>query len=244
MIFDIENSLDVIYVDIIRKIETFGPKIIGGLIIFIIGGIISILLYKFLIFFFKKIKLNQIIDRLKVSFDEEQLSSKEESNKKIKNIKNIAKTNRFTDKIKVDDVVAKSASYYILVVFLRLSIGFIGIYEIEDFLKDVTDYLPNLFVGVLIGFFGIRFANFIYDVVYHTLSISKEKTANIIAEGARIIILFFTLMVFLEYTKIVSMFIINTILIGFISMLALAGGLAFGIGGKEIAREILESFKK
>lgn len=244
MIFDIENSLDVIYIDIIKKIEIFWPKIIGWLIIFAIWWIISILLYKFLMFFFKKIKLNQLIDRLKVSFDEEQLLSKEESNKKIKNIKNIAKTNRFTDKIKVDDVVAKSTSYYILIVFLRLSIGFIWIYEIEDFLKDITDYLPNLFVRVLIGFFWIRFANFIYDVVYHTLSISKEKTANIIAEWARIIILFFTLMVFLEYTKIVSMFIINTILIWFISMLSLAWWLAFWIWWKEIAKEILESFKK
>jgi hypothetical protein len=38
--------------------------------------------------------------------------------------------------------------------------------------------------------------------------------------------------------------ITNIILIWFISMLSLAGGLAFWLGGKEIAHEILESFRK
>jgi cellulose synthase/poly-beta-1,6-N-acetylglucosamine synthase-like glycosyltransferase len=96
----------------------------------------------------------------------------------------------------------------------------------------------------LIWFFGIRFANFIYDVIYHTLALTKAKTSKIIAYSGKIIILFFTLMLFLDYTKIVSDFIINTILIGFVSMLSLAWWLAFGLWGKEIAQEILESFRK
>lgn len=89
---------------------------------------------------FKKFKLNEIVDKLKVSFDEENIEEdKEKLKKKIKK-------NKFTDKIKVDDVVAKSFSYYILIIFLRISISYIGITEIEQFLKDLTYYLPNLFV--------------------------------------------------------------------------------------------------
>ncbi|MGE4444393.1 MAG: hypothetical protein AB7E37_05375 [Candidatus Altimarinota bacterium] len=238
MIFNIENSFDLIYDNFVTKTEILGPQIIGALVIILIGGLVARFVYLFLMLIFRKFKLNQFIDRLKVNFDEEKLSE-EKKEKKSRFIKS-----RFTDKVKVDDVVAKAMSYYLLIIFFRLSIGYMGITEVESFLKDVTDYLPNLFVGVLIGFFGIRFANFVYDVVYHTLNLSKEKTAKIIAEGARVIILFFTLMVFLEYTKIVSMFIINTVLIGFVSMIALAGGIAFGLGGREIAKEILETFKK
>jgi hypothetical protein len=51
-------------------------------------------------------------------------------------------------------------------------------------------------------------------------------------------------MLVLNYTKVVDEFIINTILVGFISMTTIAWGLAFGLGGKDIAREILESFRK
>lgn len=238
MLWGIEKQLITTYLDMLHKVELLWPKIIGALLIILVGAVISRFLYLLLMVIFKKFKLNEIVDKLKVSFDEENIEEdKEKLKKKIKK-------NKFTDKIKVDDVVAKSFSYYILIIFLRISISYIGITEIEQFLKDLTYYLPNLFVWVMIWFFGIRFANFVYDVVYHALAISKEKTSKIIASGAKIIILFFTLMVFLDYTKIVSDFIINTILIWFISMLSLAGGLAFGLWGKDIAHEILESFRK
>lgn len=238
MIFNIEESFDIIYENLIKKIEILWPKIIWALIIILFWLIVSRLLYLFLMFTFKKFKLNQLIDKLKVNFDEENLW------KDGKGVKKELKKIRFTDKIKVDDVISKAISYYLLIIFFRISINYIWINEIEQFLRDVTDYLPNLFVWVLIWFFGIRFANFIYDVVYHALNVTREKTSKIIASWARIIILFFTLMVFLDYTQIVSIFIMNTILIWFISMLALAGWIAFWLGGKDIAREILESFKK
>ncbi len=238
MIFNIENSFDLIYDNFVTKTEILWPQIIWALVIILIWWLVARFVYLFLMLIFRKFKLNQFIDRLKVNFDEEKLSE-EKKEKKSRFIKS-----RFTDKVKVDDVVAKAMSYYLLIIFFRLSIGYMWITEVESFLKDVTDYLPNLFVWVLIWFFGIRFANFVYDVVYHTLNLSKEKTAKIIAEWARVIILFFTLMVFLEYTKIVSMFIINTVLIGFVSMIALAGWIAFWLWWREIAKEILETFKK
>jgi hypothetical protein len=79
--------------------------------------------------------------------------------------------------------------------------------------------------------------------VYHALNLTKQKTAKIIASGAKIVMLFFTLMVVLNKIWIDST-IINTVLIWFISMLAIAGWLAFWLGWKDIAKEILESFRK
>jgi di/tricarboxylate transporter len=79
--------------------------------------------------------------------------------------------------------------------------------------------------------------------VYHALNLSKQKTAKIIASWAKIIILFFTLMAVLNKVGIANE-ITNTILIWFISMLALAWWLAFWLWGKDIAHEILESFRK
>jgi len=51
-------------------------------------------------------------------------------------------------------------------------------------------------------------------------------------------------MIMLNYIKIVDEFIINALFIGFITTLTIALGLAFGFGGKDIAREILEGFRK
>ena len=239
MLFNLDETLWAIYEQLSGQLEYYWPRVIWALLIILLWVLLARWLYLFAMFLFKKFKLNELVDKLKVNFDEENLDWDQSEDTKTQ-----IRKNKFSEKIKVDDVVAKSLSYYVLIIFFRLAISYIWIDEIEQFLRDLTHYLPNLFVWVMIWFFGIRFANFIYDVVYHTLSLTKEKTSKIIASGAKIIILFFTLMVFLDYTQVVSVFIINTILIWFISMLSLWAGLAFGLWWKDIAREILESFRK
>lgn len=234
----IDKSFFETYNHLIHNIEILWPKIVWGIIILLVWWILARLLYVVSYFLFKKFKLNQTIDKLKINFDEEVLAENWEK------IKRKTKKDRFTDKIKVDNVVAKSISYYLFIVFVRIAISYIWITDIETFLSDLIDYLPNLFIWVMVWFFGIRFSNFIYDVVYHTLYLTKEKTAKIIAYSGKIMILFFTLMIFLDYTKIVSNFIINTILIWFISMISIAWWLAFWLWGKDIAQEIIESFRK
>jgi len=238
MIFNIEQSLMEINKEIILKFELFAPKIAWALIIIIIWWIIARILYLISKILFKKFKLNELVDKLKVDFDEENIKTNEEKPKKK------TKKHKFTEKIKVDEVIAKSISYYVFIVFFRISISYIWITEVETFLKDLINYLPSLFIWILIWFFWIRFANFIYDVIYHTLNITREKTSKIIAYSWKIIILFFTLMLVLDYTQIVSIFILNTLLIWFIAMISLAWWLAFWLWWKDIAKEILESFRK
>ena len=150
---------------------------------------------------------------------------------------------KLSDKIKINEISAKAMSYYIFLVFFRLSIVVIWIKEVEEFLWEILTYLPSLFIAIAIWFFWLRFANFIYDVVYHALDLTKQKTAKIIASWAKVIMLFFTLMVVLDKIWIASE-ITNTILIWFISMLSIACGLAFWLWWKDIAHEILENFRK
>lgn len=227
--------LENIYNTASHQINLFWPKILWALLILIAWWIIARIIYLFSIFLFKKFKIIDLIDKLAIEFEEE--NNNEEKSKKKKKW-------RFSEKIKVDKVVSKAISYYIFILFFRLAISYIWIIDVESFLNDLIDYLPSLFIWLVIWFFGIRFANFIYDLVYHTLSITREQTSKIIASGAKIIILFFTLMIMLDYIKIVNTLIINTILIWFIWMLSLAWWLAFWLGGKDIAKEILESFRK
>jgi hypothetical protein len=120
--------------------------------------------------------------------------------------------------------------------------------EVANSLTILLNYLPSLFVWIIIWFFGIRFANFIYDVTYHTLSIaesnSKTKTSKIIATGSKWLILFLTFTLVLNFTKIIDKEMIYIILIGFMSMLAIAGWIAFGLWWKNMAKDILNKFNK
>ncbi len=218
-------------------IERYALNIFWALIVIILWVLIAIIVYRFVIYLFVRFKILELIDKFDVKRREEK--QKEE----WKKIEKSEVYELMTKKIQVDKVVAKAISYYVFLLFFRWAIVILGITAVEQFLKDLIDYLPNLFVWVIVWYFGIRFANFIYDVVYHALSLTKDKTVKIIASWAKVVILFFTLMVVLNKIWIDSS-IINTVLIGFISMLALAWWLAFWLGWKDIAREILESFRK
>ena len=81
-------------------------------------------------YLFKRFNIIELIDKLNVDFDDE----KEEKNKKEDNSVVKEKNKKISDKIKINEITAKAISYYVFLVFFRLSIVVIGIKEIEVFL--------------------------------------------------------------------------------------------------------------
>ncbi len=234
--FNFNFIWDNIAESIISTIEFYGPKIIGALILLALWVLAWILVYKIVKFAFRKFKIIDLIDRLTPDFDDIAITNHGEWDKKSKKLK-------FTQKVKVDEIVGKALAYYIFLVFFRYAIMAIWINEVEKFMAELLTYLPSLFIAVIIWFFWVRFANFVYDIIFQTLKLSKQKTAKIIAAGAKWIVLFFTLMAVLDKVGIATN-TIEIILIWVVWMVSIAGWIAFGLWWKEVAQEILESLKK
>jgi len=221
--------------EFIKTITISGFK---ALVVIIIWFFISRLIYTYTLRVFRKYNIKKKIDRF-----EEFLEADEEIKE---DVPEQAPQKKLTERIKVDIVVAKSFSYYIFLFFFKQSLLIVWITGVAESLTTLLNYLPSLFVGIIIWFFGIRFANFIYDITYHTLSIaesqSKTKTSKIIATWSKGLILFLTFTLVLNFTKIIDEKMIYIILAGFISMVALAWWIAFGLWWKEMAKQILEKF--
>ena len=225
-----------------KKIEDIAITWGKALFVIIVWFILSRIIYVYTIKFFKKYKIKQKIDKLEEFLEKDEDITKEEQEERNINKK------KLTDRIKIDIIAAKSFSIYIFLFFFKQSLIILKITEVSDSLDALLRYLPSLFVWVIIWFFGIRFANFIYDITYHTLSIaesdSKTKTSKIIATASKWLILFFTVTLVLNFTKLIDETTLNIILIGFISMVSLAWWIAFGLGWKEMAKDILDKFNK
>lgn len=240
-----QQIIDNIYWSLMFKAEIYAPKIIGAITILLFGILIAILTYELVIYIFRKFKIIDLINKLESKMDldfwddtvSESISDKKSTTKKVKRKK-------LTEKINIDKLTAKAFSYYVFLIFFRFSIVVIWITEVEVFLSDVLNYLPNLFIAVCIWFFWLRFADTIYDIVFYTLELTKHQTSRIIAMGAKFIVIFFTIMIAFDYIEIVDKFIINTIFVWFISTITIWAWIAFWLGWKDVAREILESFKK
>lgn len=237
---DLKNAIINFFVNnynyIASKIEF--KEILEFIWIIILWVIAARWMYLFILYLFERFKIIQLIDKLQIDVYHDEEEEEKELEKK-------AQKKKISDKIKINILVAKAVSYYIFLVFFRWAIYVIWIVQIETFLSDLINYLPNLFVWVAILFFWIRFASSVYDIVYHSLYLVKqEDSAEIVALGVKIIILFFTFTLALGYIKIVDEFIIRTFFVWFVSLLALSWWLAFWLGWKDIAKSLLENLRK
>jgi len=123
-----------------------------------------------------KFKILELIDKIWDGF-EHHTSSIVDSKKGEKVKTSVEKPSQ----IRYDRIFAKATSYYIFLLFFRWAVVVVGITEVEKFMSDLISYLPSLFIGIMIGFFGMRFANSIHDIVYQALELTKQETSKIIA---------------------------------------------------------------
>ncbi len=236
MLESIWNIFESAWNQIIYFFDSYGPMFLSAGMILLIGWAVSYGVYKFVYYIFHKIQISERIEHLWKKFEEatEAENAKSQTSDKTPPQKQ-------TDYAKT---VAKAFGYYIFLLFFRWAIVELGITDIENFLDELISYLPSLFIGIVIGVFWVRFANTVYNIVYRALEITGSSTSKIVAMGAKITVLFFTLMIVLKYIKIVDENFINILFIGFVTMITLSFSLAFGLWGRDIAKEILESFRK
>ena len=237
----VKVNIDVFY----EKAEVIAPLSIQVIAILVLWAVISYGAYRATMYIFWKFNIVDLINNIWEGFEENTTKivdkNPDDNGEKEKELSDIKEKKK---KIWYDRITAKAFSYYIFLLFFRWAIVTLWIIEVEQFMNDLIGYLPSLFIWIIIWFFGLRFANSVHDIIYQALELTKDKTSRIIAMWAKLIIMFFTLMIMLNYIKIVDQFIINALFMWFITTLTISLWLAFGLWGKDIAREILESFRK
>jgi hypothetical protein len=196
-------------------------SLIVPIIVFIVGWFIAILIGKLATGILKKLKFNQIIER--GSWDE-----------------SLAKAN-----IKVDasELIGTIIKWILVIIFLQISASIMGWMQLVGVLEKVVAYLPNIIIAILLFTVTVVFVDIVEKVV--RISVEKIKagyggiTSSIVKWGIWI----FAIMIILDQLNIGGI-LPQAIIFGVIGFLALAGGLAFGLGGKDAAAELIKDFKQ
>jgi|SRR5208282_1671961 hypothetical protein len=123
--------------------------------------------------------------------------------------------------------------------FILLGVSVLGIVGLQDYISRFFLFLPRLFVALLILFFGLLAANFVSRAALLAAVNANFRSSRLLSISIRIVISIFALSMVFEVLGIAE----QTVLIAFGTafgavMLGLA--IAFGIGGKDLAREFLE----
>jgi len=137
------------------------------------------------------------------------------------------------------ELVSRFVFWVAWVGFILLGVSALGIVGLEEYTSRFFLFLPRLFVALLILFFGLLAASFFSRAALLAAVNANFRPSTLLSYSIRIIITIFTLSMAFEVLGIAEQTLMIAFGTGFGAvMLALA--IAFGLGGKDLAREFLE----
>jgi len=222
MIFqDWLNIVSDAWMTIWERFVNFLPNIIGAAIILVIGWIVGVIVAIIIDRLFRIVGLQALFEKAKV---EDVLK----------------KANADKDATALLAAVAKWIVY--LVAFIAAA-NALKLTEVAVFLNSILAYLPSVIAAMAILLIGLVLAHFLSAVVKGSVQSAGLGFADTSSLLVRWSIIVFAFLAALNQLGIAES-LINTLFIGLVALLAIAGGLAFGLGGKDAAKEMIEKVQK
>lgn len=202
-------------------VADFIPRFVAAVVVFLIGWLIAVLLARVAFHIIKTLQIDRALESLGLRRVVERGGIK-------------LNTPRFFEEL---------VKWFFIIVFLMAATNIIGLDQVTDFLKTVVFYLPNVIVAAFIMLIGVLVARFIEHSVRVSVRTAELASANFLALLARWSVLIFAFLIALDQLNVASE-IIRIFIIGVVTMLAIGGGLAFGLGGQKHAEEWLSGLKR
>ena len=203
------------------KLIAYLPNLIAAIIILIVGILIAKAIEKL---------IQKIVEALKV----------DELIKKINIVQRIEESGT---KVIFSQIFAWLVKWFVYVALLIAVSEILQLGQFTDFLKDIALYLPNVIIAVLILVVGLVLGSFVEDLLVKILRGTKAKLASLIARIAKWSIVIFTVLAALIQLKVAPM-LIQTLFTTIAMAIALGSALAFGLGGKDAAKDMIDKIKR
>jgi hypothetical protein len=123
------------------------------------------------------------------------------------------------------------------------SLDILGLGQVNLFLREVVlGYLPRVFVAALLIAIAALVSDSVRKFVEGSAMAMGLHSARMAGSISKWAIWIFVIIIVLSELGIAPAFM-QILFTGIVAMLALAGGLAFGLGGKEAASRVIERMK-
>ncbi len=206
--------------DVWFQVAGFLPELIGAIIVIIVGLIVASGIAKL---------IERIIFHLKVDTVLRQIGLE-------------GYLQRGNLHLNAGHFLGQLVYWFFIVVFLLAASDILGFAALSSFLTDILNYIPRVIIATLILLAGFVVGNFVRGLVRASVMgarLHSAKTLGTVAWWGIVVFGFLAALVQLG----VAVQIINTLITGLIAMLAIAGGLAFGLGGKDHANQWIGKMK-
>ncbi len=219
---DLSTAVASVVVNAVANFVNFIPSLIGGLIVLTIGLVVAAVVYRVIYGLLKAVQLEKFLTKYGIT----KIDGRE---------------------IEWSDILAELARWSIIIVFLIPALQAWQLDAVNTVLNRVILYIPNVIVAVVLAIVGLVFAKLAYKVTYGASRSLGAHLAHVVALVAQ-----WSLTIFVGFLVLhqlgVAQELLRILFAGIVAMLAIAGGLAFGLGGQGTAKQLLDSlmdrFKK
>lgn len=198
----------------------FVPKLIVALIIFVIGWFVAIAIDQLVTRTLERLRFNRLFEKAgwkealeKAEFD-----------------------------VHPAEFIGAIFKWILVIVFLMISVEILGFVQFAAFLKSVIDWLPNLVVAVAIFVVAAIAAEILSKITVASVEKARVGYSHLAGRIVRWSVWVFALLAIL-FQLGVARPLIETLFTGLMAGLALAFGIAFGLGGKDLAANLLEGVR-
>lgn len=201
---------------------TFIPGLILAIIIFVIGWIIGSVVGKAISQLFAALKIDKVFESAGVGDI-------------------MARANM---RLNVGKFIGDLVKWFILAVFLMTALSVLQLTEVTQFLRDVVvQYLPHVIIAALVLVMATVISDFMRKFIRGSAKMANVRSANLLGSIAHWAIWIFAIIIALTELGIAASFM-QILFTGIIAMLAIAGGLAFGLGGRDAAARAIENVRE
>src|SRR5215212_6445152 len=141
--------------------------------------------------------------------------------------------------IKPSRVAGDLVKWLIRLVFLVAAANVLGMPQVSQLLNDVLLWIPNLIVAAVILLVAPLLARFVRSAIEVGAGQMGFTNAPLLGRIAEVAIIAFAVVVAINQIGIAAN-LVNTLFIGIVGALALAFGLAFGLGGRDVAAQLTQ----
>src|SRR4030095_234996 len=193
------------------------PKIIAFVLILVIGWVFAALIAKGVALLLRKVRFNDLAQRAGIA--------------------------GFMESMGTDSAgfLAGIAKWFIRLIAVVVAFDALGLPAVSDFLRQVLLWIPNLVVALVVLVIGGLAAKALSAFVKGTAEKAGLGNPEVLATIASVGVWAFAIITAVNQIG-VGVTLINTLFMATVGALALAIGLAFGLGGKETAGKMVEEW--
>ena len=195
---------------------SYVPNVIGALLVLIIGFIIAKLIRSAITKLLQKVRVDQ---RLTHGSGGEYVA-------------------RFSPDGSPSKLVGLVVQYVLMVFVIVTAVGTLNIPAITGFVNLVLSYLPNVIAALIIFLIAAAVAAAVGGLVHRTMG--DTATGRVVRSAAPTLVMAIAVFMILNQLGIAQT-IVTATYIALIGAVALGSALAFGLGGRDAAKDLIDS---